>query len=145
MSHVLTRGVFAVALLAAAPAVGEAKDYCISLQSGAAILVAQGFSLPDKGKCKSVSAFIQGAPDGRRTTASSPTPARLFAGNACTTSDGTVARFNLFGSSFGPETLNFTLHISSLTGSGTECLAGHPCTSFTTATVACDPSTVPVP
>jgi hypothetical protein len=144
MAHALIRGMIAVALLAAAPVAAEAKDYCISL-SGAAVLVAQGFSLPEKGKCKSVSAFIQGAPDGRRTTASSTAPARLFAGNACTTSDGTTARFNLFGSSFGPESFNFTVRISSLTGSGTDCLAGHPCTSFVTATVACDPSTVAVP
>jgi hypothetical protein len=145
MSHSLTRGLFAVTLLVVAPALVQAKDYCISLQGGAAIVVSQGFSLPDKGKCKSVNSFIQGAPDGRRTTSSSAAPARLFAGNACTTSDGTIVRFNLFGSSFGPESFNFTLHISSLTGSGTDCLAGHACTSFTTATVACDPSTVPVP
>jgi hypothetical protein len=147
MSHsqTLARGLFAVTLLVTAPALVEAKDYCISLQSGAAILVAQGFVLPDKGKCKTVNSFIQGDPDGRRTTSTSPAPARLFAGNACTTSDGTIARFNLFGSSFGPESFNFTLRISSLTGSGADCLAGHPCTSFTTAAVACDPSTVAVP
>jgi hypothetical protein len=131
----MRRSVLAIGLVLVLAAAAEAADFCVSLNSGANILVGKAFRVPSKGSCKAFSGFIQ-------------TYLRdLFNGNACTASNGSEIEFNLVGSARGIETLNVTLPLPSLTGgSGIDTVAGGSGSySLTADKVACSPPVVPVP
>ena len=72
------------ALLLVAPAMGYAKDLCIqsNIYSGQPI-VAKGFSLPGKGKCKPFLGEVGGEP---------------WTGTVCTNTAGQVTRFTIVDS-----------------------------------------------
>jgi hypothetical protein len=121
---------FAVAVPAAA------KDFCVDLMP--IRWVAKNFKLPNKNKCKPFNGFIQGS------------GGSLLTGSACTTADGSLARFNLVTTRpIGVDGIEFTLDIASGAVLGTDCTLlpspfGTNCNGFGGNVVACDPESVPV-
>ena len=71
-----TLSVLAIGIVLVLAAVVEAADFCVSINSGAHILVGKAFRVPSKGSCRTFNGIIQNAFGG------------LFSGNACTASNG---------------------------------------------------------
>ena len=134
-----TLSVLAIGIVLVLAAVVEAADFCVSINSGAHILVGKAFRVPSKGSCRPFNGIIQYAFGG------------LFSGNACTASNGGYVEFNLMGSAGGIRALNFYLPLPSLTGGGGDDKVvigagiGLVDYSVTADKVACRPPVVPVP
>ncbi|MFZ0244966.1 hypothetical protein [Candidatus Binatus sp.] len=122
----------AVGLLVSQPA--NAKDLCIDF--GSATVVGTTASIPKKGKCDSFTGFVAGI------------PGALLNGTLCASSDGSTVLVHLLAGIFGPESLEASLAVPSLSSTnGEDCAAylGSCSTGESVAVVACSkpPPTIP--
>ena len=100
-NRILLAGSLSVILTAGLCSEAQAKDYCIDIGiGGTPITVLQGFSLPAKGKCKSVNGYT-GTNETSRPNA--------FGGSACTDSAGTHVTIQLTNQLPPPNAAGFLL------------------------------------
>lgn len=113
-----------------------AGNLCITI--GLSSYVGIGAAIPGKGACKQFSIIGPNL------------PGYLAMADLCKSSDGTTLLFTAADGFFaGPETIQGTLAVSSLTGSGEDCEApvgsGTFCDPITLALAKCSPAKQPIP
>lgn len=138
MDRIFRSIALATALATALPAAARAADFCID--EGGSIFVAQGFKVPDKGKCKTWKGFLL-VPG---------LPVAISAGTGCTTSDGSALKLHLVSSRAADFSSSYiTMPLPSLTGGTNDEIVpelGSTRVHFTGLTAGpCNPKKVPVP
>jgi hypothetical protein len=126
------------AILVIVPHLARAGDTCFRLNQ-TVTLVGKNFKIPGRGKCKPLAGFLQ-------------EDNTFWFGGACASSDGTTAHIDAHGTStdYGIEHIRFDLNLSTLTGTGKDCVAdtgvGGTCVVISKAEVVpCSPVRVPIP
>jgi hypothetical protein len=122
----------AVGLLVSRPA--NAKDLCIDF--GPITLVGTTASIPAKGHCSAYTGFIAAQ------------PGNLLTGTICTSSDDSTVIVHVLPGCCGPEVLEASLAVPSLSSTnGEDCDAyfGSCLTGFSVAVVKCSKPVPPIP
>jgi len=114
----------------------SAGNICFTIGSNAYVGI--GGSIPGKGACKQFSLIGPNS------------PGYLAIAALCKSSDGTTLLFTAADGFFaGPETIQATLAVSSLTGSGQDCEApagsSNFCDAITVSLAKCSPAKQPIP